>query len=96
MKVGDVVLFRKCEGSVGPGTYQYGIVQSVDTSADGVVRGATVKYRNADEGKDRTTDRNVKSLILIHKVDDLNIMKEMLEASQYWDELYASGEHTRR
>ena len=55
-----------------------------------------MKYRNADEEKDRTTDRNVKSLILIHKVDDLNIMKEMFEASQYGDELYASGEDTRR
>ena len=92
VKVGDVVLFRKCEGAFGPGTYQYGIVQSVSVSADGVVRDVKVKYRNADEGKDRITDRNVKSLILIHKVDDLDIMKEMFEASQYVDGLFTSGE----
>ena len=96
VKEGDIVLFRKCEGSLGPGTYQYGIVQSVTVSADGVVRDAKVKYRNADEGKDRTTNRNVKSLILIHKVDELNIMKEMFDASLYVDELFTAGEDTRK
>ena len=96
VKVGDVVLFRKSEGSVGPGTYQYGIILSVDVSADGVVRNAKVKYRNADEGKDRTTDRNVKSLILIHKVDELDIMKEMFDASLYVDKLRTAGADTRK
>ena len=58
--------------------------------------GCKVKYRNAEEGKDRTTDRNVKSLILIHKVDELNIMKEMFDASLYVDELFTAGEDTRK
>ena len=94
LKEGDVVLFRKCEGSVGAGTYQYGIVQAVKPSADGVVRNVLVKYRNADEGKDRQTKRAVKSLILVHRVDELDIMKEMFDASQYVDRLFTNCEHS--
>ena len=65
---GDVVLFRKSEGSMGAGTYQYGIVHEVSFSQDNVVRNVLIKYRNVDEGKDRITKRAVKSLILIHTV----------------------------
>ena len=85
---GDVVLFKKTEGAVGAGVYQYGIVQKVFPSKDGVIRNVTVRYRNFDERNDRCTKRAVKSLVLIHKVDELNILKAMAEASHYVDELY--------
>ena len=94
LKEGDVVLFRKSEGAVGAGTYQYSIVNEVQPSADGVVRNVLVKYRNADEGTDRETKRAVKSLILIHRVDELDIMKEMFDASQYVDKLFTNGENS--
>ena len=47
-----------------------------------------VKYRNADENQDRVTKRSVKALILIHQVKELNIMKEMSDASKFVDELF--------
>ena len=85
------MLFKKCEGAVGAGTYQYGIIQTISPSSDDVIRNVIVKYRNADEGKDRETKRAVKSLILIHKIDELNIMKEMADASQYIDGLFKNS-----
>ena len=88
LKVGDVVLFRKAEGAVGAGTYQYGMVETVLPTKDDLVRNVMVKYRNWEEQQDRLTKRSVKALILIHQVDELNIMKEMAEASQYIDELF--------
>ena len=84
---GDVVLFRKTEGNVGSGVYQYGIVQSLLLSADGVARNVLVKYRNFNENTDRSTKRAVKSLILIHSIDELDIMKEMACASTFIEDL---------
>ena len=94
LKEGDVVLFRKSEGAVGAGTYQYGIVNEVKPSADGVVRNNLVKYRNANDGTNRETKRAVKSLILILRADELDIMKEMFDASQYVDKLFTNGENS--
>ena len=91
LKKGDIVLFRKCEGSFGAGNYQYGIVERTSASADGVVRNVIVRYRNAEEGKNRETKRAVKSLILIHQIDELDIMKEMFDASQYVDGLFKNS-----
>ena len=87
LEKGDVVLFRKTEGDFGAGVYQYGLVDSVLPSADGHVRNVNVKYRNFDENVDRITKRSVKALILIHKIDELNIMKEMADASMYIEQL---------
>ena len=89
---GDVVLFRKTEGDVGAGVYQYGIVESVITSEDGCVRNVNVKYRNFDEQADRITKRSVRGLILIHRVNELNIMEEMAEASMYVKKLLGDDE----
>ena len=88
LEKGDVVLFRKTEGDFGAGVYQYGLVDSVLPSADGRVRNVNVKYRNFDENVDRITKRSVKALILIHKIDELNIMKEMADASMYIEQLH--------
>ena len=88
LQKGDVVLFRKGEGAVGAGTYQYGMIESVLPTNDGAVRNVMVKYRNADENQDRTTKRSVKALILIHRINELNIMKEMADASRFVDELF--------
>ena len=72
--------------------YQYGIVESVLPSVNNCVRNVNVRYRNFEENVDRTTKRSVKALILIHKVDELNIMKEMAEASMYIRELRGHAE----
>ena len=81
LKVGDIVLFRKTEGSIVAGRYQYGIVNEVHVSSDGRIRSATIRYRNATEDIDRTTNRAVRSLVVIHRVDELDLMEELGKAT---------------
>ena len=76
MKVGDVVLFLKKEGLLNE-TYQFGIIESVDISRDNKIRSANVKYRNHNEDFDRVTWRTVRQLIVIHRIDELDIVHEL-------------------
>ena len=81
LKVGDIVLFNKGEGSLLAGEYQYGAVEKVHVSADGRIRSVTIRYQNYSEGVKRSTTRAVRSLIVIHRIDELNIMEELGKAS---------------
>ena len=80
IKLGDVVLFKKVESALS-GQYQYGIVQGVNYSSDNVIRSVVVRYRNASESVDRTTTRSVRTIVVIHRVDELNIMQELGNAA---------------
>ena len=73
---GDIVLFLKKEGLLND-TYQYGMVSSTQTSRDGKIRSATIRYRNYNEEFDRKTQRSVRQLIVIHRVDELDIIHEL-------------------
>ena len=77
-KEGDIILFLKQESSLQC-KYQYGMIDSVFVDKDGVVRKANVKYRNANEKTDRQTFRSVRELIVIHGVDEINIIQELGE-----------------
>ena len=50
-------------------------------SSDSVIRSVEVRYRNATENVDRTTTRSVRTIVVIHRVDELNIMKELGNAA---------------
>ena len=76
LKVGDVVLFNKIEGSLVD-AYRFGMVETVQQSADGHIRSAVIRYRNATEEIDRVTVRAVRSLVVIHRVDELDIAVEL-------------------
>ena len=76
LKKGDVVLFLK-EEKVLCSTYQYGMVEAIEQSRDGKIRKVHVKYRNNTEETDRITYRSARNLVMIHPVDELNIMEEM-------------------
>ena len=81
LKVGDIVLFNKVVGSLIAGAYQYGVVEEVHMSADGHIRSVTIRYRNSTEAVNRTTTRAVRSLVVIHRIDELDIMEELGKAS---------------
>ena len=80
VKKGDVVLFDKSEGSF-VGEYQYGMVDDIKVGPDGKIRAVTVKYSNASENLSRTTFRAVRKLIIIHRVDEIDLMEELGEAA---------------
>ena len=76
LKVGDVVLFLKVESELSS-VYQYGMVESIKSSKDGIARTVNVRYRNHTEGVDRVTERAVRALVLIHHVDDIDVINEL-------------------
>ena len=76
LKEGDIVLFMK-QDSVLNSKYQYGMVKSVNAGKDGLIRKALIKYRNSNENTDRETFRSVRELIVIHSLDELNIVYEL-------------------
>ena len=84
VKVGDVVLFLKQENQLSS-TYQYGMISDLSKSSDEKIRKATVRYRNSTEAVDRFTNRAVRQLIVIHPVDELNIMEELGQIATFAD-----------
>ena len=52
------------------------MIHEVLPSRDGIIRKVVVKYRNDQEIIDRFTTRAVRELVLIHPVDELNLMEE--------------------
>ena len=78
LKPGDIVLFLKQEKELCD-VYQYGIVETVHRGRDGIIRKADVRYRNASETTNRTTCRSVRSLIVIHPVDEVDVTQELGE-----------------
>ena len=76
MKKGDVVLFNKSEGSL-IGEYKYGMVEEAKLGADGCVRSVVVKYKNSTENVFHTTNRAVRSLVVIHRLDEIDLMEEV-------------------
>ena len=76
LKQGGIVLFLKKEGLLNT-TYQYGMIKSVEIGRDGKIRTVVVKYRNHNEMFDRETRRAVRQLVMIHQVDELDILVEL-------------------
>ena len=76
LKICDVVLFIKNEGSV-VNTYQYGMDHETELSRDELIQKVVIKYRNSSENIDRFTTRAVRELVLIHPVDEIQVMEEL-------------------
>ena len=87
VSIGDIVLFTKHDSTVSS-TYQYGMIHQVEEGKDGVIRKVKVKYRNHHENFDRITYRPVRQLIMIHPVNELNIVQELGEISNFTDYKY--------
>ena len=71
-----MVLFLKHDSSFSS-TYTYGMVVSVEYSNDNVARKAKVKYRNANEENFRETYLAIRSLVIIHCVDESDILSDI-------------------
>ena len=84
LKEGEEVLFLKDEASL-VGRYQYGMVDSVEPGRDGNIRIVHVKYQNSNENIPRKTRRAVRELVVIHPIDELNLMRELGEIATFAD-----------
>ena len=76
IKICDIVLFLKQDG-VLKNSYQYGIVNEILPSNNGIIRKVTVWYRNHQENVDWYITRSVRDLVLIYPIDELNLMEEL-------------------
>ena len=81
LKVGDVVLFLKKDSTI-EANYQFGIVEDVSSGRDGRVREVKVRYRNHTDNVDRTTSRAARSLVVIRRAGEMNVMEEIGDISR--------------
>jgi len=79
--VGGVELFTKHESALSS-TYQFGIIDSVELRRDGKIRKVHVRYQNANEQCNRVTFRSTRSLVIIHRISETNIMQDLYEAER--------------
>ena len=89
VKSGDIVLFLENEGSYR-GDYKYGIVKSVTRSKDGLARKACIQYKNNKENTFRETNRSIRSIVLIHQIDETNITAELGRIANNLDIQYSN------
>jgi hypothetical protein len=76
INIGDIVLFTKKESPIS-NQYQFGIIHSIEMSADKKIRKVNIRYRNHGENVDRYTYRAVRKLVLIHSVNELSLSEEL-------------------
>ena len=78
LKIGDLVYFQKSDSELG-GSWMLGMIAEIERSRDGLIRKVTLKYRNATESQDRTTDRSVRKLCKLWSEDDWNLQDDLAE-----------------
>ncbi|XP_066914399.1 uncharacterized protein [Clytia hemisphaerica] len=76
--VGDIVLFLKNDSLINS-TYQYGIVRELFPGRDSKVRKVKVAYKNHNESVFRETNRAVRELVVIHQVDEVDLVDGLNE-----------------
>ena len=52
---------------------------------DIMIRAVNIRFRNSNESTDRTTRRCVRSVVVIHMVDELDLHKVMFDAAMAVD-----------
>ena len=83
--VGDIVVFQKKaqEQVLGAPIWSIGRVKEVTVSKeDGKVREIVIEYKNPNEKVFRTTNRAARSVAVLHREEDLDLMQELCAASR--------------
>ena len=89
IKVGDIVIYLKQapEQHFGEAVWKIGRVMLADPDEDGICRHITIEYKNPSENVFRRTTRAVRSVAVVHREDDLDIVQQMEVAKQESDQL---------
>ena len=85
VKEGDIVIYLKsdAEHRLGDPVWRIARVQSVDVSEDGLARSAVLEYRNPSEKTFRTTRRSVRTVVVVHREDELDLYQILEQAAQH-------------
>jgi hypothetical protein len=84
VKVGDVVVFLRDgkESVLGQTPWRTGLIDEVHVSdRDGVCRSLTIKYKNHSESVFRYTKRSTRTVAIIHREGDIDLLGELSNAS---------------
>ncbi|XP_066928653.1 uncharacterized protein [Clytia hemisphaerica] len=84
INIGDIVIFTKTDSAISK-DYTYGQVTNLEYSTDGVARKATIRYKNVTENVFRETKRAVRGLVIIHHVDESDVMTQLGQMALYVD-----------
>ena len=76
VNVGDIVLFVKKDSSLAK-NYQIGRIKTIFVSNDTKIRKVEVEYQNHNEDVKRETIRSVRDLVVIHHMDEVDLMEEL-------------------
>ena len=90
IKIGDIVVFLKSGQDVklGEPLWKYGRVVETEVSRDGLVRVVVIEYKNASEKVFRTTRRSARSVAVIHREGDLELVDELNAAAKMANVFY--------
>ena len=66
------------------------MVESIHQGQDGKVRSVNVKYRNHNEQVDRFTKKSARQLVVIHAVDEMDIINDLGIAANIADTKFAT------
>ena len=87
IKIRGVALFLKHDGVLSS-SCQYGMVNEIVPSKYVVICKVIVRYRNHQENVDRYTIRSIRDLMLIHPIDELNLMEELGKVTLIANKVY--------
>ena len=84
LKEGDIVIFLKsdAEHRLGDPVWRIARVLIVDVSEDGLSRTATLEYRNPGEKAFRKTRRSVRTVVVVHRENELDLYQVLEQAAQ--------------
>ena len=84
LKEGDIVIFLKSdsENRLGEPVWRIARVKSVNVSEDGLARTAVLEYRNSNEKSFRTTHRSVRTVVVVHREGELDVIQHLEQAAQ--------------
>ena len=81
-----LILFLKND-SIMTKRYQFGLVNEIYPGKDGFVRKAKIMYQNYEENVKRETYRAVREIVVIHHVDEIDLVDNLNEMSRHMEEI---------
>ena len=91
VKIGDIVLFLKTEKEYAR-NYQYGMIKEIEISRDGKIRTVLVEYCNFNENVKRVTRRSIREVVMVHTVDEIDILQELGAIAKIADLKFATDQ----
>ena len=81
----DIILFKLTDSPMAP-DWKLGKVEEVNAGRDGLVRGATIAYKNVQEGQDdrklMVVKRPIRQIVKLFNVDDTSLIGDLIQTKQ--------------